>query len=889
MPCLSQNLEIVEIFRQNPTSTVLANYKNAFSDIVQNTEDMDEFPYALIYISLQGNEQEVKKAKEKLRLDGGSHAAPIKVITHFDGDPNAILALVPKGGRKWFLQCGEGCMQQMIIDHSTPLESNTVWKGTVHYTPVPEIVLQEQSYKNNTQYIKFNIQPKDANASVIVHLKGEDIRLSCPGKDGIFVSDHVHPEGTYTYTVTAPKYHSQKGSMRHTIDSNPIVITLLPKFGWIDVVVDAPGTSSNAHASVEFFDARSNELKMNTEAPIQHLQLESGTYTMRVHFPQYKSAEQTIVVTDNHAVSCPVQLQPNFALIILKAEHPDTEIYIDNLKKGNGTWSGRLDYGDYVVETRRKNHKSVYTKVQVLKGKEGTQEITLKSPTPRYGSLQITGNPSGAFVSIDGETYQSTTPFVVNQILMGEHVIEITHPEYASDKQRIYVEENKLYHMPYSLQQEADVTLRTDPDAAIALVSLNGHVEFLGEGSWSGKMSIGQYTIITSRSGYRDASTVVNITKSDTYYVKGPQKMSGTLVVRSNSDKNSVYIDNEYKGTAPWSGSLSIGNHTVKVSREGFYNSVTQSVSIEDGKSQEIRLIPERMDFSSPKHHFELLYGTSICNIKDVTKNNIDHVVGMSYNYIPRRWGLNINCMYGIRSQGLSLTMGPTLRMTPSCSSFNLQLVLGAGAIYNFDNSRKYILNWAVDGGLRFSFEPEDDFAWYSFSLGLRYADGYWTPTAGLSLMPARWLALAVKEIPYVDIEHFAEFTTGIVFGSSLNWMVGATYAWVPSCLGLYITGMGGEDAGSIVAGPAFRLTPNTKVFDLHFYQGVGWTYADGEHYCVGDSGLRWAFDYDGRGFCLFSLTTGVQYSSGMVAPVFGMSVALVGLLGTAGIGAAWL
>ena len=141
----AQTLEIKKEFTKEPYASVLSKYANEFRE--HEMPDMptgQQFPYAVVCVNLQGNGGDVAAAKRFLSLDLG--AFPVQErVTDLE---NMVLFLVPSSVARVSLTCGDGCSKVRILD-LPQLESNAVYSGTVHFTPVEgtqvvEVVDKEQ-------------------------------------------------------------------------------------------------------------------------------------------------------------------------------------------------------------------------------------------------------------------------------------------------------------------------------------------------------------------------------------------------------------------------------------------------------------------------------------------------------------------------------------------------------------------------------------------------------------------------------------------------------------------------------------------------------------------------------------------------------------------------
>ena len=144
-----------------------------------------------------------------------------------------------------------------------------------------------------------------------------------------------------------------------------------------------------------------------------------GTYDYEIKAPRYVSKKGVVVVSDpknKHIVD--IELEPQFVIAKFSVAN-DAEIWIDEQKCGIGTCSVELEYGTYMVECRLPNHSSSIKEVVINKD-SGINPISLNTPTPIYGSLDINSIPADAQIWMDGKQI-GTTPLYLSECLIGKH------------------------------------------------------------------------------------------------------------------------------------------------------------------------------------------------------------------------------------------------------------------------------------------------------------------------------------------------------------------------------------------------------------------------------------------------------------------------------------
>lgn len=255
-----------------------------------------------------------------------------------------------------------------------------------------------------SQYVLFDVTPKDA----VVEFDGEI--LNCT--DG-YATKRM-PFGTYKYCVSAGLYHDKAGEVvvDNSENKHIVHVDLTPAFGYVCV----PAKGSLEHANVYIND------QLVGSTPFISNKLASGKYKIRVVKPLFSSSSSEVVVSDNDTSVYEPSLTAQFANVRFHVED-NAEIWINDEKKALSTWEGDLAFGIYNVECKKKGYSSSMTEIMISKENNG-KTITLKSPTPQFGSLDITSTPLNAEIFIDGKSV-GYTPMIINELLVGEHLVEI--------------------------------------------------------------------------------------------------------------------------------------------------------------------------------------------------------------------------------------------------------------------------------------------------------------------------------------------------------------------------------------------------------------------------------------------------------------------------------
>ena len=450
----AQSLEIKKEFTKEPYASVLSKYANEFRE--HEMPDMptgQQFPYAVVCVNLQGNGGDVAAAKRSLSLDLG--AFPVQErVTDLE---NMVLFLVPSSVARVSLTCGDGCSKVRILD-LPQLESNAVYSGTVHFVPYKEEPIALKAPER--QFFKFRVKP--AHAVVTVWENGKEQIL--PMKEGGTVSK-MFDHGTYKYRISANRYHSEDGTFTVSDSQREMTVALRPQFGYLSV----NGNDAVQGAYVFATNKKTGDMIQLGTIPLSNKELDAGTYTLRVQQAKYKDYSTTIAIEEDKTTAITPVLEANFAQVTLTAQS-GADILWDGTRLGTSSYSGTLELGEYVIETRQASHKSAYTRVSVT-AQTSNQTIALNNPTPIYGTLVVDGSPEDAAVYIDGKK-EGMSPLVINKLLIGEHKVRLEKEGYAKQEKTVQIAEGQEHMLDYTLAKE---TPKAAPQPAATSASTGGH------------------------------------------------------------------------------------------------------------------------------------------------------------------------------------------------------------------------------------------------------------------------------------------------------------------------------------------------------------------------------------------------------------------------------
>ncbi len=301
----------------------------------------------------------------------------------------------------------------------------------------------------------------------------------------------------HSWRIECPLYHSETGEI--TIPSKEgenvtMEKTLRPAHGFISV------TSTPESDAIVYIDGN----KVG-QTPYTSDKIASGEHKVRVVKEMYSAVEKTFTVTDGNTTRAALTMSANFVNVSITTD-ADSDIYVDNEKKGKGSWSGRLGDGPHGLEARKASHKSSIKNIQLTLGKNET--VVIPDPTPIYGTLDVASNPMGANIIIDGKSY-GTTPRVLTNVLIGSHELRLEKSGCAGVTKSFTLDETNKLTINEKLATGREMTISTD--GAGDKIYVDGN--YVGVSPFTTTLSFGSHNVKAVR-GDKESKQTVTVAQS---------------------------------------------------------------------------------------------------------------------------------------------------------------------------------------------------------------------------------------------------------------------------------------------------------------------------------------------------------------------------------------
>ena len=158
-----------------------------------------------------------------------------------------------------------------------------------------------------------------------------------------------------------------------------------------------------------------------------------------------------------------VELEPNIGYITIKTEPTEADVFVDKQKVGVTPYiMQKIKLGNHVIELRKTGCETYADMVTVKTGEVNKQleNVKLTAVQVPTGSLEITSNPSGAVVTINGRQY-GQTPKTFTDLEIGTYIVDFSKEGYQNLSQTVTVKEGKKETLAVTMSKQQQQVVQT--------------------------------------------------------------------------------------------------------------------------------------------------------------------------------------------------------------------------------------------------------------------------------------------------------------------------------------------------------------------------------------------------------------------------------------------
>ena len=177
-----------------------------------------------------------------------------------------------------------------------------------------------------------------------------------------------------------------------------------------------------------------------------------GTHTYEVEAGGYISKSGSFTVSSGDMTPISVSLLSAMASVSITCPTPAVSLYVDKKAVGNSPWSGSLKEGMHLLEARKSGYRSQQKTIQLAQQQK--LDVTFGELVAIQGNLSVNYKPFGADVYVDGKKL-GQSPRVFNDLLVGNHQVEVRKDGYATDRKTVSISEGQTASITGTLASNA--------------------------------------------------------------------------------------------------------------------------------------------------------------------------------------------------------------------------------------------------------------------------------------------------------------------------------------------------------------------------------------------------------------------------------------------------
>jgi hypothetical protein len=199
--------------------------------------------------------------------------------------------------------------------------------------------------------------------------------------------------------------------------------------------------------------------EMKGAAPIT-LTVTEGRHLLQLKKDGYQTFETWVPATNNNTQTLMPQLKeipkPKFGTVVVEADVPDAEVYIDGNKHPDNTPAmiANVIEGPHIIEVRKPPALPWKQTIQVTADKSSKIRAELQATMHGgVGVVRVLSDAQGARAFIDG-TDMGPVPVDIKDVKAGEHIIQVKAPGMKTDEKKVTVAAGSSQIVKFDLNAE---------------------------------------------------------------------------------------------------------------------------------------------------------------------------------------------------------------------------------------------------------------------------------------------------------------------------------------------------------------------------------------------------------------------------------------------------
>ena len=221
-----------------------------------------------------------------------------------------------------------------------------------------------------------------------------------------------------------------------------------------------------------------------------------------------------------------IELEPLTDSIYVFSTPSGASVHLDNVfKRDTNCTLSEVFVGPHTITLKKSGYFDETRNVAVPADGPLSLHVTLR----RCSYIDISSDPNGADVYLDGNYTGETTPANISKVAQGNHTINLTKLGYFNEERKVDVSVAKTYPVHVNLSGYGYINISSDPNGA--RVYLDG--EYKAVTHFIDKFDEGKYSLRLTKLGYEEVTQEIQVSAGNTTNV--PVTLSPTVWERLKS------------------------------------------------------------------------------------------------------------------------------------------------------------------------------------------------------------------------------------------------------------------------------------------------------------------------------------------------------------------
>ena len=270
--------------------------------------------------------------------------------------------------------------------------------------------------------------------------------------------------------------------------------------------------------------------------------------------------------------------------LLIESEPDGADVSIDEVFAGTTPFQKELELGRHAYSINKPLYHPSAGVVE-LKKKDSVMKVstTLK---PNFGKLNITSLPEpGAEIILDDVPTAKITPFILDNVPSGKHIISLRKDWYAPIKQEVVVQDGQTAnYIIRMIPAYSNISIKAEQNSQIYVNN-----EHKGTTNWTGRMMPGMYTFEARKDKHHNDSRKIEIFADDDQTIKlEPLPITGDLKIISTPFGAEVRLNGEKEGKTPLTlRGLLIGEYNIELHKD-LFATYSGKVTVKEGETTEM-------------------------------------------------------------------------------------------------------------------------------------------------------------------------------------------------------------------------------------------------------------------------------------------------------------